>query len=123
MPKAIGQVPQFQVHRTVTADDGAAPTITDINLGSRADGYEKCVVNAVPSGTANPVMEVLFWSDAAGRFIPTNPATSLPAAGADVAQSLVFDVIGRIFIVIVVSGTGAGSTIIEIAGFGNNRLG
>lgn len=117
MAKALSHAPVYVEHRHgVVAVDGLVATLTNPALGIACPGYEQAHVQVVPSGGANPSVEVLVWSDAAGHFI--NPVgTEFVQAGTGVNTSYEFTVPvrSRLFFVRVTA-IAAGSCSVFVAG-------
>jgi len=111
--RSPAEAPEFNLHRVVVADDVA--DITEKAQGMNMKGYKRAVIQAVPSGGANPTLKVLSWSDEAGKFISTG-ATTYGAAGANTPSQFALDVDSCIILVAVTAGTGGGSTKILVAG-------
>lgn len=111
---SIQLAPSYVKHREgVAALDAAAPT--EKKQGINAARYKKAHVQVVPSGGANPTVEVLFWSDVAGKFIKGHTALTRAGIGADTPFEFTFDVEGRIFFVMVTA-LAAGAVTVAVAG-------
>jgi len=108
--------PVFTIHRVVK-DSADAGDITNRALGMNMHGYRSGAIRVVPSANANPIVEVLFWSGEAGKFISRVHAVETGAFGAGVAFDLSFRAFGGVVFVRVKSGVGSGDTItILVAG-------
>lgn len=115
------QAPEYARHRTgVTALDGAA-AIADRGRGINMAHQTHAHIQVVPSGAANPTIEVLWWSEEASQFIPEH--TPLVKAGVGVAKPYEFTVEarGRILFVKVTAGA-VGSVEILVSGFNVERV-
>ena len=110
----ITLAPTYELHRE--AVDAADTTITDSRRGVNCGGYSRLHVQIVPDGTANPTVEVLFWSDGAGAFIPAHTPLVFAGVGADKAYEFSIDVEGR-RIFVAVTTIAAGSVDIYVAGW------
>jgi hypothetical protein len=118
--------PGYVGHRFFRADAGPPLALTDplsvtdrrrgINMG----GYRAANIHVVPlSPGANPDVEVLFWSEAAGEFIPGN--TPIAKAGIGVGKPYEFrvDCNGRIMFVKITGGLADTEEVeVYVAGFG-----
>jgi len=111
--------PVFTLHRIVKdAIDSAA--ITDRDLGMNMTGYDTAVIQVVPKTTAgdpSPNIEVLSWSEEAGKFVSAATAKSASAPAAKTAYEYTCDVFGAVIFVYVTGTLAAGdSAEIFIAG-------
>ena len=75
---SCSSAPRFTKHREIVGavDAGA---ITNRKLGMNMSDFEDAIIRVVPSNGADPDIEVLFWSEEAGKFIAD--ATGLTATG------------------------------------------
>ena len=121
MAKAIAQVPRFAKLRTVTANETGP--FSEFDAGARADDYGNAIVNVIPIGGDNPAVSILVWSVEASLFIATEPPTNIAAVGVNTPWSFDFAALGRTFLPVVTAGSGAGQTVIEVAGHNSRRLG
>lgn len=110
----ITLAPQYEHHRE--AVDTADTTITDSRRGVNCGGYSRLHVQIVPTDGANPTVEVLFWSDAAGQFISAHTPLVFAGTGVDAPYEFSIDVEGR-RIFVAVNTIGAGSVDIYVAGW------
>jgi len=109
--------PEYALHRVVKADDSAAPT--DKKLGMNMHSHEFANIQVVPSGaSSNPAVEVLIWSENAGKFIKQNTALSKTGLGAGIPYEFSFSCYGRIFFAMVTGITGGESVSVLVSGFG-----
>lgn len=114
------QAPDYALHRSgVTAVDGAS--ITDRRRGINMAGNAQAHIQVVPSGTANPSVEVLWWSEAAGKFIPEHTALAKAGPGSNKSYEFTVDAKGRIMFVAMKTLT-AGSVEIAVSGFNAERM-
>jgi hypothetical protein len=91
--------------RTVT---GAVDAVFDSQgIGVNAGQYRFVNVEVLPSGGANPNLEVLFWSDLAGAFVSENVALTKNGIGVDTPFTFTVEANGRIFLVAVKAGIAA----------------
>jgi hypothetical protein len=83
-------------------------------------GYDTAVVQVVPKTTAGnpaPNIEVLFWSEEAGKFVSAATPKSAISPGANIAYEYTCDVFGGVILVYVTGTLAAGdSAEIFIAG-------
>jgi hypothetical protein len=109
--------PEYSYHRVVTADDSAAPT--DKKLGMNMHAHEFANIQVIPSGaTSNPAVEVLFWSDVAGKFIKQNTALTKTGLGAGTPYEFSFSCYSRIIFVMVTGILGGENVKVLVSGFG-----
>lgn len=111
--------PEFNLHRQkVTAVDASVPT--QQSAGVNAKGFRWAVIEVVlKSGTlTNLNLQVMFWSAAAGAFIPcTN--TDLQVTGLSGSIRWTVPVMGGIFWVKVDAIAGTGPELeFHVAGYG-----
>lgn len=107
--------PIFTKHREgLAAVDAASYSPTSVSAGMNMHGFEKAIIHVVPTAD-DPVanIEVLVWSEAAGKFIPfaTAKTASSPGAGKDYAYEAVVE--GQI-IFVRVTGTVTGADRVDI---------
>lgn len=110
-----GYSPNTNLHREVAVNDSAA--VTDKALGVNFKGFEKGIIEVVPSGGANPVIDLLFWMEGAGsggEFVEEHTPIQFTAPGADTPYSSTFDAMGRIVFAKVVSGITVGDDLVKI---------
>lgn len=101
------QAPNYVLHREAVAAADTVPH-TERRHGMAMEGYEVGLVQIVPSGGANPNLEVLFWSEAAGAFIKQYPALAVSGIGANTPQEYAFNCYGRaIFVSVTAIAAGA----------------
>lgn len=111
---SVTAAPKYSIHRNgITAADGAAST--NERDGESFAGYDLGIVQIIPSGGANPTVELMVWSEAAGKFISANPAASKTGLGADTPYEFTFTAAGRKFWVMVTA-LAAGSVDVYVAG-------
>lgn len=102
MSTSPARAPRYSIHRTgVKADD--VPANVPFGAGANASEYQAAHVQVVPGAGDACTATVLFWSEAAGKFIVGDVAPVVVAAG--VAREFSFSVRGRIFFVALSSGT------------------
>lgn len=112
--------PNYTKHRTkVTAADSAA--LTDVKSCINMDGFADAHVQVIPSGGANPTVEVLWWSDAASKFIKEQVALTKAGIGADTPYEFTVSAKGRKMLVAVTT-IAAGQCDVYVAGFNQNSL-
>lgn len=98
--------PAYALHRLLKdANDSAAPT--NVKVGCNCKGYKTAHIQIVPSSGANPAVEVLFWSEAAAKFIRGHTQITKTALGAGIASEFDVDVGSRVIYVMITSGMGA----------------
>lgn len=120
MPACVQMAPKYQLYRKAITANDTLP-VTDIKAGVNFGEYEKAHIQVLPSGGANPTLAVLWWSEAAGRFVAENPALTKAGAGVDTPYEFTIDARGRIGYIAMTTIV-AGSVDILVSGFGLNNL-
>lgn len=95
-PSPIRLAPTYAIHRKKVAV--ADSTFTDRALGVNGADHDTAHVQVIPNGSTVNV-EVLFWSDAAEKFI--SEVTPITHNAIATPREFSFDVKGRIFLVAV----------------------
>jgi hypothetical protein len=106
MPDTTGSpasTPEYARHRDgVSAVENPITTpVTDSRRGMNMRGFLRANIQVIPSGGANPSVEVYFWSDEAGKFIRGHTTLARAGVGADVPYEFSIDVNSRIIFVAV----------------------
>lgn len=111
--------PVFTLHReALAAVDAAAASPTKASSGMNMAGYEKAIIHVVPKTgvAATADIEVLVWSEDAGKFIPFATPKTASSPGAHLPYSYEAVVEGQI-VWVRVTGTITASTVdILVAG-------
>lgn len=90
--------PRYARHRSgVTGADAAI--ITDRKVGINMTEYTHAHIQVIPTGGANPTVEVLWWSEAANRFIEEHTNISKAGGGVNAPYEFTVDCRGRIMFV------------------------
>ena len=98
------KAPEYGLHREgISALD--ASNETNKKAGVNFAGQDQAFFQVIPSGGANPTVEVLVWSEAAGEFIQANAPATFTGLGADRAYEFTVSALGRILWVKVTGGT------------------
>jgi hypothetical protein len=112
--------PDSKLYRTVSdAVDvvtAAADTfLADVKNGLNCGHFNKLNIEIIPdpdNAGANPVVQVYFWSETAGRFLEVSPTPlAIAAQGANVPHTFTIDCLGRILAIAVTGGIGAGEKV------------
>jgi len=113
--------PEYVLHRHLEgAADGASEII--MQHGINMAGFEWANIQVVPSAMASPVVQVLFWSEEAAKYIVDHTEIEFLAKGDGVAWEASIDARGRKIFVKVVSGVPAGQECkIFVAGYRNRH--
>lgn len=113
--------PRFTKHRSIV---GAIDTgnITNKKSGMNMSGFDNAIIRVIPDNGANPSIEVLFWSEEAGKFISDSTGLTVAAKGADVSYDFKCEVNDRI-IFVYVTGTVTGDDTVEVLIAGDNQNG
>lgn len=105
----ITMSPEFTLYRTASDADDSLP-MTDSKQGLSTADYEDVILEVVPSGV-DPDIEILFWSEAAGKFVKENTAITYSGIGSDTPYQVRVKTLGRRIFVAVSGGLGAGDTV------------
>ncbi len=106
--------PKFVRHRRAVA--AVDSVFTDSRRAANCKGFEQLRIQVVPSGGADPTVEVMFWSDGAGRFISAHTALTYAGKGADTPYEIVVPVYGqKVFVAFTTLAAGAAD--VWVAGF------
>lgn len=108
--------PEYKQHRKAVATADGASVLEESKHAFNAKGFERLCVQVLPAGGANPSVEVMFWSDAAGKFISAHTALTFAGKGANTAYEITVDVYGRKTLVSVTA-IAAGTVDVHVAGF------
>lgn len=102
--------PVYTIHRVVhdAADSG---DVTKASRGMNFYGFRTGTVRVVPSVSAQPSVEVLFWSEEAGKFISRFPKVESGGFGAGVPFELSFAAFGGVAFLKVTGGVTTGDTV------------
>lgn len=109
------KAPYYVLHRKdVSAADSGS--ITDRKRGMNMSNYEYAHIQVVPDTGVNPDVAILWWSEAAGKFVQEHTAITKSGVGAGVAYEFTVEPRGRIMFVSVTAV--ASSTVsIYVSGF------
>lgn len=111
------KAPDYKLYRTLSAVDTIPAT--DKNQGLNCQNYETVHFEVVPTVACNPAFELMFWSEAAGKFVSAHTPVTLSQKGAGVAYTYSYDVKGRI-VLLAATTLAAGSVSIYTNAFGTN---
>ncbi len=109
------QAPEYALHRSgVTAPDSLPEQnrAHGINMASHTVAH----VQVVPTGGANPAVAVLWWSQAAGKFVQEHVPIAKAGVGVDTPYEFDVDTKGRIMYVAVTAIAG-GSVDVHVSGY------
>jgi len=112
--------PDYVLHRQkVTGNDAAPPT--SVKSGINCSSFRVANIQVINGTLANPAIEVMFWSGAAGKFVSQHTPVVFGAKGAGADWEATVDVNGRIVFVMVTAGAHADGTDIYVSGFEVDR--
>lgn len=112
--QSVDRSPEFSLYKTVEdAAEGAGP-YTEKKHGVATDNWLSTIVDIACSASANPAIDILFWSDAAGAFVVDDDVATITAKGAGVSYQKVVNSAGR-RIFVLVGGTVPASESVEIS--------
>ena len=92
--------PDYAIHRKDVAAVDTLPETEELH-GMNMQGFEVAHIQVIPSGGADPDVEVLYWSPQAGEFIVVDPADTRTGAGVDTPYEFTVQVRGRLIFVAV----------------------
>lgn len=116
--RSPAHAPHYALHRSATAADPA--TVTEEKLGMNMASNDRAHVQVVPSGGANPSVEVQFWSAGAGAFISEHTPITFTGKGANVPFEFTVECRERIMLVkLTVLATG--KAMVYVAGAGTEK--
>lgn len=116
---AADKAPRYLQHRHLV---GVVDTLPETNEkhGISCEDYEYAHIQVVPSGGANPVVKVLFWSEGAAAFVPDHAGIDFTAFGVDTSWEASVSVRSRKMFVAVTSGvSGVQVCRVFVAGYRN----
>lgn len=102
--------PKFTRHRLVKVNPDAG-AITTRSRGMNMAGFKVAHIRVIPSAGITPTVDILFWSEAAGKFVQEHTAISKAAPGAGVAFDFTVDAQGRVIFAYVTGTIGAGKQV------------
>lgn len=107
----------WSLHREgVTAVDTLPLTgVAAKKRGMNMQGYDTALIEVMPSGTANPTVTVLYWSQRLERFVREHTNLVFTGVGADTPFQFSVECRGRVMFVAVTT-LAAGSVNIGVAG-------
>ena len=111
--------PKYTKFRVVTVDDTSASIPNKANGGLAFAGYDIGNVQVIPTGGANPSIEILSWCPKLETYISVYPKAEFPGQGADTPFEITFSPYNRT-VWIFVTGTGTGQVELQVCG---DRLG
>lgn len=115
--RSIQRSPDFEQYKVVSeAPDGGGP-YTEKKHGVATDNWLSTIIDVAVSASANPSVNVLFWSEAAGQFVADDGVSTVAAKGAGVSWQKIVNSAGRVMFVEVLGTVGANQTVtISVAG-------
>jgi hypothetical protein len=118
-PNTALLAPDYGHHRNnVSSVDPAALTdafYSNVKAGINMRGYEYAHIQVVPTGGANPSVEVLVWSPGADRFIAIVTPVTQAGVGVDTPYEFTFSALGR-HILVRVTSLAAGTCDVYVSG-------
>jgi len=92
------KAPDYVAHRLAIGvpDSG---TINNKQVGMNMSNYEYAHIQVIPQAGVNANVAVLWWSDAAGKFIQEHTAITKTGVGAGIAYEFTVEPRGRIMFV------------------------
>jgi hypothetical protein len=112
MPKSIKRSPNYALYRDGV--DATDSDFTDVDLGINTSYFKTALVQVVPSGGADPTVEVMWWSEEAESFVKEHVALTKAGIGANTPFEFSVSCYSRImFVAVTIT---AGSVKILVAG-------
>lgn len=109
--------PDYGKHRDNVSVADVLASLTTKNHGINMGGYRLANVQIVPKGGAgNPTVNVLFWSEGQGKFVPDHTALTFAALGAGLGWETTIEANGRIMMV-ALTGTLTGGIDVFVSGY------
>jgi len=113
MPISIDKTPNYVLYREGLA---AVDAVFDkIDKGIHTSHYQTALIQVVPTATANPTVEVRWWSAGASLFVKEHTAIVKAGIGAGIPYEFTVSCHGRIMMV-AVNVLAAGSAKIYVCG-------
>ena len=92
---SVKDSPKYSTHREAVTAVDASPSTKQAE-GINYQGYDYALFQVIPTGGANPSIELMEWSDEANSFISANPKFELTGLGIDTPYSFTSLALGRI---------------------------
>jgi hypothetical protein len=109
------KAPNYAHHRSgVTGADNVA--LLGRTQGINCSNYESAHIQVVPSGGADPDVEVYWWSESGGVWVPEHTPITRSGVGADTSYEFTVECRGRIMLV-AVTAIAAGACDVYVSGF------
>jgi len=112
---AIQLAPRYVLHRLVEDAVDSAPFDRKVDGMQMAD-HRFVNIQVLPSTLADPSIEVLFWSEEAGKFVSAHTPITFAGIGAGDPYEVSVEVHGRLIFVAVTAGVVAGDTVKVMTG-------
>jgi hypothetical protein len=108
------QSPGYSLHRKAITATDTLP-VTNREIGINMKGYLRAHVQVVPSGGANPTVQVLWWSASASKFVQEHTPITRAGVGADTPYEFTVDCRGRMMLVAITT-LAAGTVDVNVSG-------
>lgn len=115
MPQFVKKSPEYVKHRSGIIDATTTPP-TSVDAGINMSYFEKALIQVVPSGGANPTVQVYWWSDAAGKFVQEHTPITKAGVGINTSYEFTVDCHSRIMHVGITLMPAAGSVDVYVSG-------
>ena len=115
MPISTKKSPEYVLYRDGLTGVDAAPALADEANSVNTSHYKYTNIQVIPSGGANPDVEVRWWSEEAGVFIKEHTAITKVGIGANTPFEFTVNSLSRKMMVVVTT-LAAGSVKILISG-------
>ena len=114
------QAPEYALHRSGVA---AVDTLPEANRahGINMAAHTVAHIQVVPSGGANPNVAILWWSEAASKFVQEQVSIAKTGVGVNIPYEFDVDARGRIMFVAVTAIT-AGVVDVHVSGYNDERV-
>jgi hypothetical protein len=111
----IASSQEWNLHRQNVDAAESLPSTATKAQGMNMYGYDDAIIEVLPSGTANPTITVLFWSERASAYVREHTNLQFAGVGADVPFHVRVPCRGRRMFVAVTTLAG-GAVDIAVAG-------
>ncbi len=111
--------PDFSLHREGVSVIDTLP-VSKKEYGVNTGHYRHAIIDVVPTGDADPTVEVLWWSEAKQEFVSEHTPIAKAGTGANTPYQFAVECLGRIMLV-AVTAIVAGTVDISVAGYDLNH--
>lgn len=109
------KAPDYVLHRNAITTADTLPE-TNSKKCMNMSSYEYAHIQVVPAAGVNPNVAVLWWSEAAGKFVQEHTAITKAGVGAGVGYEFTVEPCGRKMFVAITAVSG-GAVSVYVSGF------